>query len=269
MLKAEPPATQDMIVEILDLAQREITERPPTIGLVGVSGVGKSSTINALFRTRLAMSDTVACTKQFESIDLSLNFVRGQLKSAGTSLRIIDAPGLGEDLVKDAEYLAMYEEHLPSCDVILWVMSARNRAVALDQHYLKQLARFHGRIVFGINQADIVEPMDWRERINLPSRRQESNLRIIEQDRREKLQSVLGRDAPIVCYSSRYGYRLPLLFRTLLEACPPERRWIYEGLRNFNHRDFIPDSAMGRSVHGWIERFLKFLNREEINHDVA
>jgi hypothetical protein len=48
--------------ELARLVQ-ELRQHPPTIGLVGVSGVGKSSTINRMFKTNLPISHTVACTK--------------------------------------------------------------------------------------------------------------------------------------------------------------------------------------------------------------
>jgi small GTP-binding protein len=234
-----PPVEESDLQEILSALTKEITQNPPTVGLVGVSGVGKSSTINALFRTTLPTSDTVACTKEFVDIDLTVGFKKDIIEDQPVSLRIVDAPGLGEDIKKDFAYLDLYEKHLGRCDVVLWVVSARNRAIALDQQYLQQLREFHSKMVFGINQVDIVEPMDWRTGFNIPSRTQEHNIQAIEKDRIEKIRSILGRDLPVVSYSSKYGYRLELLFKTVLEACPTERRWIYEGLKNFSYRDYM------------------------------
>jgi ABC-type dipeptide/oligopeptide/nickel transport system ATPase component len=45
---------------VLTEVAKELQQRPPVIGLVGVSGVGKSSTINKIFKTNLETSDTVA-----------------------------------------------------------------------------------------------------------------------------------------------------------------------------------------------------------------
>ena len=79
--------------------------KPPKIGLVGISGVGKSSTINTMFKTRLPISHTVACTKEFRDVPLAVHATQGELSGATLQLLVCDAPGLGEDVKKDAEYL--------------------------------------------------------------------------------------------------------------------------------------------------------------------
>ena len=217
----------------------ELSVHPPTIGLIGVSGVGKSSTINALFRTDLLTSPTVACTKDFEAVDLDLALNKGAAKGGKVQLRVIDAPGLGEDVGRDPEYLEMYETALPICDVILWVMTARNRAAALDQTYLSRLGHFHSKIVFGINQIDLVEPLDWNARYNIPSEEQERNVDEIVADRKSRMEQVLGRKVEMVPYSSKTGFNLQNLFTKLVFAAPEERSWIFDSLQGFNYRDFV------------------------------
>ena len=54
-------------------------------------------------------------------------------------------------------------------------MAARNRGLALDQRYLEELKSYHGRMVFGVNQVDLTEPMDWHPVVNGPSPEQERN----------------------------------------------------------------------------------------------
>ena len=143
----------------------------------------------------------------------------------------------------------MYEQNLDRCDVVLWVLSARNRAIALDQMYLRQLSQFHSRIVLGINQADLVEPMDWVEKYNIPSSQQERNLREIEDDRAVKIRAIVGRPLPVVTYSARRGYQLEKLFTTVLKSCAENRRWIYAGLKNFSYKDFISADRAERSAN--------------------
>lgn len=235
---SEPPA--EIAREIGEAILRELVERPPTIGLIGVSGVGKSSTINRLFRTELPTSDSVACTTEFRAVPLQVSYHGRGAEPSTVALRVVDAPGLGEDVRKDEEYLELYRENLPQCDVVLWVMSARNRAVALDQQYLARLPEIHSRVVLGINQVDIVEPRDWSEAYNVPSSAQARTIRAIERDRRERMSHVLGRSVPTVAYSAHRGFRLTSLFHMLLAASPVERQWIYEGLKNFDHRQFTP-----------------------------
>lgn len=232
--------TKDDIKQLFTTIAKELRQNPPVIGVIGVSGVGKSSTINTLFKTNLATSDTIACTKEFWATDVKAQYTEGnQTKTA--KLRVIDAPGLGEDIQRDPEYLEMYQQHLPECDVILWIFAARNRAVALDQQYLKKLSDSHNKMVFGLNQVDFVEPVNWDMKINLPSRQQEKNIEIIVKDRREKIQHILQRDVKLIPYSAKTRYNLQELFSEIINSCPPERAWIFNALKGFKFDDFIPE----------------------------
>jgi predicted GTPase len=240
---SEPQISKQDEEQIIRAVAGTLLSEPPTIGVVGVSGTGKSSTINAMFKTDLPISHVVACTKAFRDVNLHVNITTGHAKGEGTVLRVVDAPGLGEDGRRDPEYLDMYLENLSRCDVVLWVMTARNRAVALDQLYLKKLEGFHDRMIFGINQIDIVEPMDWSLRTQLPSKQQERNIQEIVRDRRERLESVVGPGVKIFPYSARYGYGLQELFTLLVESCPQHRAWIFDAIKNFSPFDFLPDAA--------------------------
>jgi len=228
-------------LQIQQAISTEIEQRPPTIGLIGVSGVGKSFTINTMFKTDLPTSDVVACTKEFRTNELAVNVTSGELAGQEVQLHVIDAPGLGEDVQLDPKYLAMYRQELPLCDVILWILTARNRAVALDQMYLQQLAEFSDKMVFGINQVDLVEPLNWNHKLNAPSEEQMANIEIIRRDRKEKIESVLGRSIEVFPYSAKQKFDLQQLFTGIIEACPEERAWIFSTIKNFSHLDFLPD----------------------------
>jgi uncharacterized protein len=230
--------------EIRALLNAEIEKHPPTIGLIGVSGVGKSSTLNSLFRTKLRTSPTVACTKEFLATDLSLAVTRGEAKGTPVSLRVVDAPGLGEDVALDPEYLEAYRQQLPSCDVILWVLSARNRAISLEQTYLRELKDFIPKIVFGLNQVDLVDPLNWDTKINLPSKDQKTNIEIILKDRRAKLEITACTGLKMIPYSATTRYNLQELFTTLIQSCPQHRAWIFAVLKNFRYDDFLPAAAL-------------------------
>jgi predicted GTPase len=220
---------------------KELTEKPPTIGLIGVSGVGKSFTINTLFKTDLQTSDTLACTKEFQDIPLSLKINPGGIKERGKKLCIIDAPGLGEDINLDHGYIQKYKDNLQRCDVILWIMTGRNRAVALDQAYLKQLTEFHSKIVFAINQVELIEPLAWNDKINLPKPEQQENISIIENDRKEKIEKIVGKKIKICSYSAKAKYNLEELFGLLIDSCPKDRKWIFNGLKGFSYKEFISE----------------------------
>ena len=218
----------------------ELTQRPPTIGVIGVSGVGKSFTLNTLFNTGLETSDTIACTKDFLAVELTMTSGAGRTAGLDVPLRVVDAPGLGEDIHRDAQYLRAYERHLDECDVVLWISAARNRAVSLDQTYLRALSEFQNKMVFAVNQVDLVEPMDWNEQINLPSEEQMAKIDEIIEDRRDRLQSILEVEVHVEPYSAKKRFRLQSLFTALLSAMPEDRAWVYADLKNFEYDDFVP-----------------------------
>lgn len=246
MLAPSQELTAAEMHELTRAVVAEITSAPPTIGVIGTSGTGKSSTLNAMFKTGLATSHVTACTKEFCATDLDVTMTQGNTAGRPAILRVVDAPGLGEDVTRDPEYLHMYRKHLSQCDVILWVLQARNRAIALDQMYLRQLTEFHSKIVFGINQVDLVEPRNWDARTNLPSEEQERHIQEIIQDRSQRLSAVMQRDVSAVAYSAAAPYNLQELFTSMVESCPDERAWIFSAIKGFRPDDFLPAAARAR-----------------------
>jgi hypothetical protein len=231
---------------VLEIA-KTLTEAPPTIGVIGVSGTGKSSTINAMFKSNLKVGHAVATTKEFRDVNLNIQVPEGRTLPNGLKpnadsvyLRVVDAPGLGEDISRDREYLAMYQKNLGRCDVILWVITGRNRAIALDQNYLDLLRNFHAKIVFGVNQIDLVEPMNWNEKTNEPSREQEQYIEEIVRDRSERLSRTLGRSVEVIPYSSKKRWGLQAVFTELVTAAPMERAWVFSLIKGFSPYDFLP-----------------------------
>jgi predicted GTPase len=95
---------------LVENVEQEFLEHAPTIRVVGLSGVGKSSTINAMFGTSLKVSATTRGTAQFEKVDAELSVKNEQAKGKAGLLRMYDAPGLGEDRRLDDGYLAAYEK---------------------------------------------------------------------------------------------------------------------------------------------------------------
>ena len=283
----QPPITpdsdnDDLPQEVKDAVLDALRDEDPvTIGVIGVSGVGKSSIINRLFRTDFAVSATVACTKEFTTEKVALTATRGPAQGISVQLKVVDAPGLGESRDKDPLYLDMYQKYLPDCDAILWVSAARNRAVALEQSYLEALAPFHSKMVFGLGQADLVDPLDWNERINLPSDIQEQNLGEICEDRSSKFASVLGSQVSFVPFSAIRSYNLQVLFTNVVGHARKERGWLLSSIKGFEVDDWMTDevrqalsseidardsanrSASGRSGLGIRGRIFGRTNRQE------
>jgi small GTP-binding protein len=233
------PIDPEALRPIVSAIEAEFANAPPTIAIIGLSGVGKSTIINSLFGTKRDVSATTRGTSRFHKRKFEIVSRRLYGASLKCALQIIDAPGLGEDSALDANYLKRYRQHLPEADIALWVLAARNRALALDQQYIKQLSDVLPHVVLGINQVDLVEPLSWNEAINLPSKEQAANIEIIANDRREKLSAAFTRPVSAVPFSALRYYNLQALFNACLDEAPKHRRWMFEILKAFSTRDWL------------------------------
>lgn len=231
-----PPGALEPIVRHIE---EEFRSKPPTLAVIGLSGVGKSSVINAMFGTRRHVSPTTRGTSRFSSSVFDIVSRRVEGAPVTCALRVVDAPGLGEDADLDGNYLKRYRSHLPECDVALWVVAARNRALALDQQYLARLKDQLPSLVIGVNQVDLVEPLTWNEGINMPSPEQAEHIEEILADRRARLARVVGADVPAVAFSALRYYNLQALFNACLQSAPKNRRWMFELLKSFSTSDWL------------------------------
>ncbi|HID4156233.1 TPA: GTPase family protein [Citrobacter koseri] len=138
----------------------QLTHYEPVIGIMGKTGAGKSSLCNALFAGDISpVSDVAACTRK------PLQF-RQQLGKR--FMTIMDLPGIGESELRDAEYAALYREQLPRLDLVLWLIKADDRALAVDEHFYRQVIgeAYRHKVLFVISQSDKVEPTCGGEKLS-------------------------------------------------------------------------------------------------------
>ena len=134
-------------------------EKPMIVCVMGQTGVGKSSLINALFGTSLNVSDVKPCTKEPERVE-----VKGV---SGASLHFYDLPGLGESVSADPTYLDHYYNLLNKSDIALWLIHSDSRALSVDRMLLgKLLERFDNpqvlsKVTFVLSKCDLVSKKPW------------------------------------------------------------------------------------------------------------
>ena len=130
----------------------QLTRYEPVIGIMGKTGVGKSSLCNALFAGDISpVSDVTACTREP---------LRFRLQVGDRFMTLVDLPGVGESGVRDTEYAALYREQLPRLDLVLWLIKADDRALTVDEHFYHQVIGevYRHKVLFVISQSDKAEP---------------------------------------------------------------------------------------------------------------
>ncbi|EPJ3765603.1 TPA: GTPase [Providencia stuartii] len=185
----------------------------PTIGLMGKTGAGKSSLINALFQSSLSpVSDVSGCTRQAQRFSMTMN---------NHTLTFVDLPGVGESLERDREYHQLYRNLLPELDLIIWVLKADDRAWSSDEQCYRFLSEQCGyqpnRFLFVLNQADKIEPCrQWDEHNHQPSSEQMVNLELKQQ----AVVTAFKPHHPVMTVSAAEGYQLTELAKQLIQALP-------------------------------------------------
>lgn len=137
-----------------------LTHYEPVIGIMGKTGAGKSSLCNALFSGEVSpVSDIAACTRS----PLLFRLAVGE-----RFMTIVDLPGVGESESRDAEYAALYRKQLPRLDLVLWLIKADDRALAVDEHFYRRVIgeAYRHKVLFVISQSDKVEPTCGGEKLS-------------------------------------------------------------------------------------------------------
>ena len=188
----------------------QLTNYEPVIGIMGKTGVGKSSLCNALFAGDISpVSDVAACTREP---------LRFRLQVGDRYITLMDLPGVGESGVRDTEYAALYREQLPRLDLVLWLIKADDRALSVDEYFWRHILQCgHQQVLFVVTQADKTEPChEWDMAGIQPSPAQAQNIR----EKTEAVFRLFRPVHPVVAVSARTGWELDTLVSALMTALP-------------------------------------------------
>jgi predicted GTPase len=186
-------------------------------------------------------------------------------------LQIFDMPGIGDDMATFEAYREIYLQVMPLADVILWVHPAEDRMIAGVQQALAELVgaqmpQLTERLVFGLNKSDVIQPNDWNTFANVPSEQQLRHLGEREADFSQRIRHALPHwRGQAQAYSAERRYGLTSLFKRLMYAMPPERRWVLEDRMDL--ADFF--ELVDRNILKHARKLAKVPHDRTEQHDVV
>lgn len=226
---------QELYAEIQAEICKHNLLHPLDVLLVGATGVGKSSTINALFGQNVATVGT-GCDPETQIIS------KYQINDY---FRIHDSAGLGDSLINDINHSRNIIDILTKTvsisgfsgipygyiDLVIVILDGSSRDLGTTYQLLKDviLPVFDPkRIIVLINQADIaMKGRHWNTSLNQPEK--ELELFLDEQangvQQRIKESTGLEIHKPIY-YSAEYGYNLDKILLHIKHHLPTQRRVI-------------------------------------------
>lgn len=187
----------------------QLTHYEPVIGIMGKTGTGKSSLCNTLFAGDISpISDVAACTRK------PLQF---RLQLGKRFMTIRDLPGVGESELRDAEYAALYREQLPRLDLVLWLIKADDRALAVDEHFYREVIgeAYRHKVLFVISQSDKVEPTCGGEKLSTEQKRNISRKICL-------LHELFQPVNPVCAVSIRLQWGLRMMVERMIRCLPRE-----------------------------------------------
>jgi len=187
----------------------QLTHYEPVIGIMGKTGSGKSSLCNALFADKVSpVSDVTACTRD------PLCF---RLQVGEHAMTIVDLPGVGESESRDVEYAELYSQQLPRLDLVLWLIKADDRALAVDEHFYRDVIgeAYRHKVLFVISQSDKVEPTCGGEKLSTEQKQNISRKICL-------LHELFQPVNPICAVSVRLQWGLRVMAERMIRCLPRE-----------------------------------------------
>lgn len=202
--------------------------------ITGATGCGKSSTINALFKSEKAKVGTGPSPMTMDITKYVLN-----------NLVIWDSPGLGDGEEKDKTHSAGIKELLSEkvngeylIDLVLVIIDGSSKDLGTTYDLIKRVIMPNlndkKRVIVAINQADVaMKGKNWNEAKNEPEQPLIDFLNDKVLSVKKRIKDDTGIDVEPVYYKAGYkeegkpqepGWNLSKLLYYIIEATPPKKR---------------------------------------------
>lgn len=216
--------------QIIDTKVRKAGFLPLDVLLVGATGVGKSSTLNALFGESIAAVGEGANPETMGVEHYAINDV----------LRIWDSPGLGDGMVQDENHERSIMNNLCKTythdggqwgfiDLVIVILDGSSRDMGTTYRLLEQVILKNiqsDRVIVAINKADMaMSGRSWDKAANKP---QEKLLRFLE-SKSGSVKSRLYEATSLkiknpVYYSAEKNYNLACFMDSIINHIPTKKR---------------------------------------------
>ena len=204
--------------------------RPLDVLVIGGTGTGKSSTLNALFQREVAKVGQ-RCDPETVNIEsMGLNDL----------LRFWDTPGLGDNIDKDKKYSKelinlLYKDYYLDdnkygwIDTVLVILDGSGRDMGTTYKILNEVITPNfqtDRILIAINQADIaMKGRHWDHRNNCPDATLQEFLNKKANSIQHRLREATGvAVSKPVYYSAERNFNVERLLDLIIDHMPKERR---------------------------------------------
>lgn len=204
--------------------------RPLDVLIIGGTGAGKSSTLNALFQEEVAKVGRQCDPETMNISSMQLNEL----------LRFWDTPGLGDNIEKDKKYSKelinlLYDDYYLDnnryglIDTVLVILDGSGRDMGTTYKILNEIIAPNfqtDRILVAINQADVaMKGRHWNEQQNCP----DDILKDFLDKKADSIQSRLKEATGVkitrpVYYSAERSFNVEKLLDMIIDHMPTERR---------------------------------------------
>ncbi len=204
--------------------------RPLDVMVTGVTGAGKSTTLNAFFQKTVAKVGSGVDPETMETSSYKLNGF----------FRIWDTPGLGDGVSKDQQHKKkmldlLYKTYTVRghdygfIDLCVVIVEGANRDMGTTYALLNEVIVPNiqpERILVFINQADVaMKGRHWDRDTNTPGPELLGYLRAQANSIQNRVKEATGITIlKPVCYSAEYGWNVKAVFDTIIDHMPKQRR---------------------------------------------